>query len=159
MFSKLAATAFAVIALAVAPGRALASCASAGASITSPTSAPCAAVAPSRERKVTTARTAPATARVKAPKPASSQQDDDDQDPSVAIPLAGGVNLDGRIGSLRAGDGQATSVDDVSNRRRGTVLPRTRAFSGDGFRTAGPQALRKRAGDGAAVGLTFDLPQ
>ena len=104
-------------------------------------------------------KTSPAATRAKAQKPTSSQQDDDDDDPSIAIPLAGGVNLDGRIGSLRAGDGQATSVDDVSNRRRGTVLPRTRAFSGDGFRTAGPQALRKRAGDGAAVGLTFDLPQ
>ena len=83
---------------------------------------------------------------------------DDDEGPSVAVPLGNGVGLDGRLGTDRTSLPIVQAIDDAANRRR-TAQPRTPVFSESGLRGGAAQAMKRKAGDGALLGLSFDLPQ
>lgn len=150
--------AFACVAALAPLSPAAATCRAAGSTIVSPTQDPCLGVG---QRHVEGSR--PLAIRANAarkPKPSNTDTADDGEDDDVAatLPLANGVDMSGRLGSLRAGDVSGVSLDDGWKKRPST-LPRTRLTSENGLRIAGPQALKKRAGDGASIGVTFDLPQ
>lgn len=89
---------------------------------------------------------------------APRQAGDEDDDSSISLPLASGVGLDGKLGTDRTSLPTVRAIDDAANRRR-TAQPRTPVFSEAGLRGGAVQSVRRKAGDGALLGLTFDLPQ